>query len=96
MGLVPDALAHEAHGVWAGALPVAEVTDYRLEVAYADMVFVDDQMTNVRGAEALGIPSVWFDPAHPDAAFDAARELMGLRPDPEAPVQSAKEEDDHG
>ncbi len=37
--VLPDgsrhALAHEAHGVWAGALPVAEVTDYRLEVAYA-------------------------------------------------------------
>ena len=73
-----------------------ELLAERLEVAYADMVFVDDQMTNVRGAEALGIPSVWFDPAHPDAAFAAARELMGLRPDPEAPVQSAKEEDDHG
>ncbi|MGW9114245.1 1,4-alpha-glucan branching protein GlgB [Microbacterium sp. NPDC055683] len=28
------ALAHEHEGVWAGALPVAEVPDYRLEVAY--------------------------------------------------------------
>ncbi len=28
-------LQHEAHGVWAGVVPVAEVTDYRLDVAYA-------------------------------------------------------------
>jgi len=73
-----------------------ELLAERLEVPFADMVFVDDQMTNVRGAEALGITSVWFDPAHPDAAFAATRELMGLPPDPEAPVPPAEEEDDRG
>lgn len=73
-----------------------ELLAERLEVAYADMVFLDDQMTNVRGAEALGIPSVWFDPADPDAAFAATRELMGLPPDPAVRVQSANEEDDRG
>ncbi len=31
-------LGHEAHGVWAGVLPMAEVPDYRLEVRYADGV----------------------------------------------------------
>ena len=31
-------LTHEAHGVWAGVLPVKKVPDYRLEVTYADGV----------------------------------------------------------
>lgn len=67
-----------------------ELLSERLGVAYADMVFLDDQMTNVRGAEALGIPSVWFDPADPAAGYAATRALMGLPEDP------ATEEDDHG
>lgn len=50
----------------------------RLGVDFADMVFLDDQMTNIRGAQALGIPSVWFDPAEPDVAFAAVRVLLGL------------------
>lgn len=50
----------------------------RLGVAYADMVFVDDQRHNIAGAEALGIPSVWFDVTDPAASFDRARTLMGL------------------
>lgn len=50
----------------------------RLGVAFADMVFVDDQPHNIEGAEALGIPSVWFDVTDPDASFDRARSLMGL------------------
>ena len=55
-----------------------ELLAERLEVAFADMVFLDDQMTNIRGAEALGIPSVWFDLADPDTAFAAVRKLLGL------------------
>ena len=35
-----------------------ELMAERLGVGFADMVFVDDQMTNVRGAEALGITTV--------------------------------------
>lgn len=50
----------------------------RLGVDFADMVFVDDQPHNIAGAEALGIPSVWFDVTDPDASFDRARTLMGL------------------
>ena len=34
-GEVRAPLAHEAHGVWSGSLPTAEVPDYRLEVTYA-------------------------------------------------------------
>ncbi len=50
----------------------------RLGVGFGDMVFLDDQTTNIRGAEALGIPSVWFDVADPDAGFAAVRTLLGL------------------
>lgn len=55
-----------------------ELLGERLGLQCADMVFLDDQMTNIRGAEALGIPSVWFDPADPGAGFAAVRELLGL------------------
>lgn len=55
-----------------------EVLADRLGVDFVDMVFLDDQMANIRGAQALGIPSVWFDPAVPDAGFDAVRTLLGL------------------
>ncbi|GAA3163118.1 HAD-IA family hydrolase [Blastococcus jejuensis] len=55
-----------------------EILADRLGVDFVDMVFLDDQMTNIRGAQALGIPSVWFDPAVPDAGFDAVRILLGL------------------
>lgn len=58
-----------------------ELLAARLGVDYADMVFLDDQTTNIRGAEALGIPSVWFDVADPDASFSAARKLLGLPPE---------------
>lgn len=55
-----------------------ELLSERLGVGFADMVFLDDQRTNIRGAEALGIRSVWFDPADPDDGFGAARRLLGL------------------
>ena len=50
----------------------------RLGVPFADMVFVDDQMTNIRGAEALGITSVPFDPRDPESAYAATRAHLGL------------------
>ncbi len=55
-----------------------EILAERLGLGFGDMVFLDDQMTNIRGAQALGIPSVWFDPAAPDEAFAAVRRLLGL------------------
>lgn len=55
-----------------------ELLSERLGVAYPDMVFLDDQASNIRGAEALGIPSVWFDVADPDASFAEVRKLLGL------------------
>ena len=42
-----------------------ELLSERLDVGFADMVFLDDQRPNIRGAEALGIPSVWFDVVGP-------------------------------
>lgn len=58
-----------------------ELLAERLGVAYADMVFLDDQRTNIRGAEALGIPSVWFDVADPDTSYAEVRKLLGLSPE---------------
>jgi putative hydrolase of the HAD superfamily len=55
-----------------------ELMSERLGVVYADMVFVDDQASNVRGAEALGIPTVHLDPRDPDAAYAETRKLLGL------------------
>jgi len=55
-----------------------EMLSERLGVAYADMVFLDDQATNIRGAEALGIPSVWFDVTDPETSYASVRKLLGL------------------
>ena len=57
-----------------------ELMAERLGVGYTDMVFVDDQPTNVRGAEALGIPTVPFDPRDPDTAYAELRLILGLDP----------------
>jgi putative hydrolase of the HAD superfamily len=58
-----------------------ELLAERLGVAFADMVFLDDQATNIRGAEALGIPSVWFDVVDPDTSYAEVRKLLRLPPD---------------
>jgi putative hydrolase of the HAD superfamily len=58
-----------------------ELLSERLEVSYPDMVFLDDQATNIRGAEALGIPSVWFDVGDPDRSYAGVRKLLGLAPE---------------
>lgn len=55
-----------------------ELLSERLGVACADMVFLDDQRTNIRGAEVLGIPSVWFDVTDPDTSYAEVRKLLGL------------------
>lgn len=49
-----------------------------LGVAAADVLFVDDQPRNVAGARALGIETIHFDIAHPDASWQAVeRSLLG-------------------
>lgn len=55
-----------------------ELLSERLDVGFADMVFLDDQSSNIRGAEALGILSVWFDVSDPDTSFAEVRKLLGL------------------
>ena len=50
----------------------------RLDVSFADMVFLDDQATNIRGAEALGIPSVLFDVTDPETSYAEVRKLLQL------------------
>ena len=58
-----------------------ELLAERLGVSFPDMVFLDDQRTNIRGAEALGIPSVWFDVADPETSYAAVRKLLDLSPE---------------
>lgn len=58
-----------------------ELLSERMGVAYADMVFLDDQAANIRGAEALGIPSVWFDVTDPDGSYAHVRKLLRLAPE---------------
>lgn len=47
-----------------------------LSVEAADCVFVDDQMKNIRGAEACGMSTVPFDVTRPDASFARALTLL--------------------
>jgi putative hydrolase of the HAD superfamily len=58
-----------------------ELLAERLGVSFADMVFLDDQAANIRGAEALGIPSVWFDVVDPDTSYAEVRKLLRLPPE---------------
>lgn len=62
-----------------------ELMSERMGVGFDAMVFVDDQMTNVRGAEALGITTVPFDVRHPERAYDRLRDLLGLTSPEEEP-----------
>ena len=55
-----------------------ELLAERLGASYAELVFLDDQRTNIRGAEALGITSVWFDVTDPDTSFAEVRKHLGL------------------
>lgn len=58
-----------------------ELLSHRLGTAFEDMVFLDDQMSNIAGAEALGIRSVWFDVVDPDASYAEVRKLLSLAPE---------------
>lgn len=58
-----------------------ELLSERLGVTFEDMVFLDDQSSNIRGAEALGIVSVWFDVADPHSSYAEVRKLLGLEVD---------------
>lgn len=49
-----------------------------LGMAAADAVFVDDQMRNVRGAQAVGLPAVHFDVMRPGPSYERALALLGL------------------
>jgi putative hydrolase of the HAD superfamily len=49
-----------------------------LALPAAEVVFIDDQIRNVRGADAVGIHGIHLDVTAPDRALAAARELLGL------------------
>ena len=45
----------------------------------ASCVFVDDQTRNIAGAEAVGLPCVHFDVAHPGNSYTQALTLLDIR-----------------
>jgi putative hydrolase of the HAD superfamily len=63
--LKPDPRAYEM-AVEAVGLPIG------------DCVFVDDQLKNIEGAVAVGLPYVHFDVTRPAASFALARQMLGL------------------
>lgn len=50
----------------------------RLDVDPSEVVFIDDQPVNLRGATAAGMIGVHLDPTNPQPGFDEARALLGL------------------
>lgn len=59
--------------------PAPEAYDWalrQLELSASDVLFVDDQPANIKGAERLGIESIWFDVTQPDAATALIRERL--------------------
>jgi putative hydrolase of the HAD superfamily len=50
----------------------------RLGLVAPDVLFVDDQEPNVRGASAAGLCAVLFDVTHPTESFAEVRRLLGL------------------
>lgn len=63
--LKPDPRAY-AMAVEAVGLPIT------------DCVFVDDQLKNIEGAVAVGLPHIHFDVTRPAASFALARQMLGL------------------
>jgi len=49
-----------------------------LDLPAAACVFVDDQLRNIRGAEAIGMQTVHFDVLNPRHSYDDALRLLGL------------------
>lgn len=54
-----------------------------LDLAPEACVFVDDQLRNIKGAEAAGMKTVHFDVTAPAESYDRALELLGLEPNGE-------------
>lgn len=50
-----------------------------LECEPADCIFVDDQLRNIRGAQAIGMKTVHFDVAKPGPSYAAALALLDLK-----------------
>lgn len=50
----------------------------QLQTKPADCVFVDDQLKNIKGAQAIGMKTVHFDVMRPKASYREALDLMGL------------------
>lgn len=56
-----------------------EIVADRLGARLTQLVFLDDQPVNLRGAEALGIHAVEMDVTDPASGYARVRELLGLQ-----------------
>jgi putative hydrolase of the HAD superfamily len=45
-----------------------------------ECVFIDDMPVNCRGAEAIGMQSVWFDVLDPDQSVASLLKMIGYDP----------------
>ncbi len=89
MRVVPERIGEDhANHIHAAAheLDQAErnrtgIRPFSVGVSFTDMLFLDDQMTNIRGAEEIGITSVWLDVSDPDTSYAEVRKLLGLSPE---------------
>ena len=50
----------------------------RMGINPTECVFIDDQMVNLTGAEAVGLTGIYLDPTDPEPAYEKARVLLGL------------------
>jgi putative hydrolase of the HAD superfamily len=67
-----------ADGVMKPNAAAYELICNRMGFAPEDCVFIDDQVVNLDGAEAVGLIGVYLDPTDPEPAYAKARILLGL------------------
>ena len=80
--LADDVIDGSVEGIMKPDPRIYRLSAARLGVACEDVVFLDDQPVNLAGAEAVGMTAVRVDVTDPQAAFDRARALAGLPPEP--------------
>lgn len=65
-------------GVYKPEAASYELMIERMGMDPGDIVFIDDQLVNIRGAEAAGMVCVHLDVTNPHPAYERARALLGL------------------
>lgn len=65
-------------GVYKPDSAAYELMIERMGIDPADLIFIDDQLVNIRGAESAGMVCVHVDVTDPHPAYQRARVLLGL------------------